>query len=59
MLNIFDHQENVYLNLYIPLNYLRLKTDTIKFDKDVKLQELSYTIGGNVKWNNHSWKIEW
>ena len=53
MLNIFYHQENVYLNLYTPLNYLKIKTDTIKFGENLRLLELSDIIAGPAKWNNH------
>lgn len=41
MLNIFDNQENAYLNLCTPLTYLKLKMDSIKFGKDLKPLELS------------------
>ena len=53
MLNIFYHQENVYLNLYTPLNYLKIKTDIIKFGENLRLLELSDIIAGPAKWNNH------
>ena len=45
MLNIFYHQENVYLNLYTWLNYRKIKTDTIKFSENLRLLELSSKMG--------------
>lgn len=35
MSNAFDHQQSVYLNLNTPLNYLKLKTDTLRLGEDV------------------------
>ena len=48
MLNIFYHQADVYLNLYTPLNYLKIKTDTIKSGENLRLLELSDIIAGTA-----------
>lgn len=45
ILNISDHQENAYLNLWAPLNYLKLKMDSIKFGKDLRPLELLEIVG--------------